>query len=62
MFDLFGNSAIETDALGIPYMGSKRKYADRLICKMLEQSRTANTFMICLAAVVLCHLRHYKKA
>lgn len=35
--DLFGNAGIaKTENLGIPYMGSKRKYADALICKMLE--------------------------
>lgn len=37
MFDLFGNLAVQnTEPLGLPYMGSKRKYADKLICKMLE--------------------------
>jgi len=37
MHDLFGNSLIVAEPLGVPYMGSKRKYANQLICKMLEQ-------------------------
>jgi len=37
IYDLFGNSAISAKPLGLPYMGSKRKYSNQLICKMLEQ-------------------------
>ena len=38
MFDLFGNlSTFKTDGLCVPYMGSKRKHADKLICMMLER-------------------------
>ena len=42
--DLFGNSTIKADPLGLPYMGSKRKYANDLICKMLEQKPHAKYF------------------
>ena len=45
MYDLFGNVAIqETEQLGLPYMGSKRKYADQLINKMLEQKPNCKYF------------------
>jgi len=45
MFDLFGNAAVtDTDGLGLPYRGSKRKYADSLICKMLEVKPHAKYF------------------
>ena len=45
MFDLFGNASIaKTMPLGLPYRGSKRKYADFLICKMLEIKPHATYF------------------
>ena len=37
MYDLFGNASVyKTKPVGLPYKGSKRKYADELICKMME--------------------------
>lgn len=43
--DLFGNAYTQnTEPLGVPYMGSKRKYADALICKMLEIQPGAKYF------------------
>lgn len=38
LHDLFGNALIQkTENLGIPYMGSKRKYADTLLTVMLDR-------------------------
>jgi site-specific DNA-adenine methylase len=43
--DLFGNAYVtQTEPLGIPYMGSKRKYADALITRMLELQPNARYF------------------
>jgi site-specific DNA-adenine methylase len=44
MYDLFGNSSVKAEPLGIPYMGSKRKHANALICKMLEIKPNAKYF------------------
>ena len=44
-FDLFGARQVEkTERLGIPYMGSKRKHADKLIDKILELKPNAKYF------------------
>ena len=46
MFDLFGSAyQAETLPLGIPYMGSKRKYADKLISRMMEIRPHAKYFV-----------------
>jgi site-specific DNA-adenine methylase len=45
MLDLFHSVSLAAPRpLGIPYMGSKRKYAHRLICKMLEHKPQAKYF------------------
>ena len=44
--DLFGNAYVtQTEPLGIPYMGSKRKYADALITRMMELQPNARYFV-----------------
>ncbi len=45
MHDLFGAPLIQkTENLGVPYMGSKRKYADTLIGKMLDMQPRSKYF------------------
>ena len=45
MHDLFGNAYIrKTEPLGIPYMGSKRKYADTLISRIMDLAPHAKYF------------------
>lgn len=45
MHDLFGNAYIrKTEPLGIPYMGSKRKYADALISRIMDLTPHAKYF------------------
>lgn len=49
MLDLFGAAYIKkTDNLAIPYMGSKRKHADKLINKMCELQPNAKYFVDCM--------------
>jgi len=45
LIDLWGNTcATDTENLGIPYMGSKRKHADKLMAAMLQHKPKARYF------------------
>ena len=47
--------------LGIPYMGSKRKLAHKIINKILLDNPNTKYFYDLFGGGVLYHLKHYKE-